>query len=109
MKVISDIINLKSQLDNCASLAFEKENDILSCIKSTDSGVKLRQKKAAAALLDLNNKKTKLRGEINSLLKALDNTSYENKKLSGAMIIKCIQSGIEGSKVRVLKQLYSSI
>jgi len=44
---ILNILKIKKKINNYEGLIFEKENDILSCIKSiNEEGVKLRQKKS---------------------------------------------------------------
>lgn len=107
---IKDIISLQNEISNYDNLIFEKENDILSCIKSSsEEGIKLRQKQAASSLLDLQNKQKKLKSKLRVLLKGLDSTSYQNKKMSSDLVTKCIWSGIFGEPFNQLKKLYKSL
>lgn len=109
-KKVQQILELNSQLSNLDSMIFEKENDILSCIKSiNEDGMRLRQKKAAVSLLDLKSQKETLQGELNELLKGLDSASFENKKASQNLIVNCIWGGVVGEEFGQLKAIYANL
>jgi len=104
---ILNILKIKKKINNYEGLIFEKENDILSCIKSiNEEGVKLRQKKAAISLLDLKRKKGELEGELVELCKAISYNSYNNKKANSKLISTCISLGITKEQLRELKNIY---
>ena len=59
---IENILNKQKELANCDNMIFEKENDILSCVKAVgEEGIRMRQKKAAVSLLELKNQKSIIR------------------------------------------------
>lgn len=107
---IQNILNKAKELANCNNMIFEKENDILSCVKAIgEDGVRMRQKNAAVSLLDLKNKKMIIQGEISELCKSLDSKSFASKKLSSRIIAQCISEGINKEDLGVLKKAFLNL
>lgn len=107
---IQKILDLNNQVSNLDSMIFDKENDILSCIKSiNEEGMRLRQKNAAISLLDLKKQKEEVQGELHELLKSLDSASFENKKATRELTINCIEKGIVGQDFSKLKTIYLNL
>lgn len=107
---IKNILNKQKEYLNCKDMIFEKENDILSCIKSVgEEGIRLRQKKAALSLLDLKKKKENIKKELKELCKGLDIKSFNNKKLSSNIISECISYGIGNENLKILKDLFKNL
>ena len=107
---IKNILNKKKELSNCEDLIFQKENDILSCIKAVgEEGMRSRQKQAAISLLDLKNKKEVFKGELADLCKSLDATSFANKKLSSSIVAECISEGVCKEDLSALKEAFKSL
>lgn len=107
---IQNILNKKKELENCNNLIFEKENDILSCIKSIgEEGIRMRQKNAAVSLLDLKKKKEILNNEIQDLCKGLSKSSFDKKKMSSELIANCISEGINKEDLKMLKEIFVNL
>ena len=107
---IQAILNKQKELSNCNNMIFEKENDILSCIKAVgEEGMRSRQKQAAISLLDLKNKKEVFKGELADLCKSFDATSFANKKLSSSIVAECISEGVCKEDLRTLKEAFKSL
>lgn len=107
---IQNILDKQKELSNCNNMIFEKENDILSCIKAIgEEGVRMRQKQAAISLLELKEKKKSLGKELTELCKGFDLNSFKNKKLSSQIVSECISSGIMSKELRELKEVYKSL
>ena len=107
---IKDIVSKQKKLTNCKNMIFEKENDILSCVKSiNEEGVRMRQKKAAISLLELKNDKKNLVNEISELCKSFDAPSFQKKKMSSSAIAKCISEGVCKEELNTLKEAFKSI
>lgn len=107
---IQAILDKQKELSNCNSMIFEKENDILSCVKAVgEEGVRMRQKQAAVSLLDLKNKKGVIEGELNELCKGFDSNSFVNKKLSSSIVAECISSGVTSEELRELKEIFKGL
>lgn len=106
---IKKIISLKKELSNCNDMIFEKENDILSCVKSIgEEGIRNRQKEAAVSLLELKEQKASIEKEIKELCKAIDEVSFNKKKLSSSLISKCISEGISRDDLVSLKEAFKN-
>ena len=109
-QVIKNILNKKKELQNCEDLIFQKENDILSCVKAVgEEGMRSRQKQAAVSLLDLKNKKEVFKGELADLCKSFDATSFANKKLSSSIVAECISEGVCKEDLSALKEVFKSL
>lgn len=107
---IENILNKQKELANCDNMIFEKENDILSCVKSIgEEGVRMRQKQAAVSLLELKEKKEALKNEISELCKCLDINSFNNKKLSSNVVSQCISEGIGKENLNLLKEAFKNL
>lgn len=109
---INKICELQKELDNYTDLIFEKENEILSCIKSVNQGelsLELRQKRAASALLSLKQQCEAKKQKITSLLKSCDLKSFSKKQMTSELIFKCITEGVNKEELSVLKKAYKSI
>lgn len=107
---IENILNKQKELANCDNMIFEKENDILSCVKSIgEEGVRMRQKQAAVSLLELKEKKEALKSEISELCKGLDTNSFNNKKLSSGIVAKCISEGMSKEDLNSLKNVFKGL
>jgi hypothetical protein len=109
-QAIKNILNKEKELQNCKDLIFQKENDILSCIKAVgEEGMRSRQKQAAVSLLDLKNKKEVFKGELADLCKSFDATSFANKKLSSSIVAECISEGVCKEDLSALKEAFKSL
>lgn len=109
-QVIKNILNKKKELQNWEDLIFQKENDILSCVKAIgEEGIRSRQKQAAVSLLDLKNKKEVFKGELTDLCKSFDAASFANKKLSSSIVAECISEGVCKEDLSVLKEAFKSL
>ena len=107
---IQAILDKKKELSNCNDMIFEKENDILSCIKAVgEEGIRNRQKQAAVSLLDLKNKKETLNKELADLCKSFDAASFTNKKLSSSIVAECISEGVCKEDLSALKEAFKSL
>ena len=107
---IQEILNKKKELLNCENFIFQKENDILSCIKSIEEeGIRSRQKNAAINLLDLKKQKEVLNDKLSELCKSFDATSFTNKKLSSNVVSECISSGVCREDLNALKEVFKSL
>lgn len=107
---IYSIISIYNIIKNYSDLIFDKQNDILSCIKSLEQeGVSLRQKKAADALMQLQKRKEKEVTKLKELLKSLDIESYNNKYISSKLLSECFYSTISKDNLNILKQLYKNL
>lgn len=110
MKKIEAILNKQKELTNYNNMIFEKENDILSCIKSVgEEGIRMRQKEAALALLKLKNQRKSCRKELKELCKGFDSASFMKKKLSSSMVAKCISEGVCKEDLNLLKETFKSL
>ena len=110
MKKIQAILNKQKELSNCDNMIFEKENDILSCIKAIEEeGMKSRQKNAAINLLDLKKKKEVLNNELADLCKSFDAASFANRKLSSSIVAECISEGVCKEDLDILKKAFKSL
>jgi len=107
---IQNILSLNKELSNCNNLIFEKENDILSCVKAVgEEGVRMRQKQAAVSLLQLKEKKENLQNQLQEVCKGLDINSFNKKKLSSSIISECIGLGINSSELKELKEVFKGL
>ena len=107
---IKNLLNKKKELSNCEDLIFQKENDILSCIKAVgEEGMRSRQKQAAVSLLGLKNKKKIFKGELVNLCKSFDAISFANKKLSSRIVAECISEGVCKEDLNTLKEAFKSL
>lgn len=110
MEKIQNILSKQKELHNCENMIFEKENDILSCVKSVgEEGVRMRQKQAAVSLLELKNKKEVLSSELSELCKSFDIDSFNNKKLSSGIVAKCISEGMNKEDLNSLKNAFRNL
>lgn len=106
---IQTILDKQKELSNCNDMIFEKENDILSCIKSIgEGGIRSRQKEAAISLLELKEKKTSIEKEIKELCKAIDEVSFSKKRLSSSLVSRCISEGISRDDLASLKEMFKN-
>ena len=109
-KKIQAILDKQKELTNCNNMIFEKENDILSCVKAVgEEGVRMRQKQAAVSLLDLKEKKAGFESELAELCKSFDATSFANKKMSSSMVAQCISEGVCKEDLSALKEVFKSL
>lgn len=107
---INRILDKKKELENCDNMIFEKENDILSCIKAIgEEGVRMRQKNAALSLLELKKNKENLQNELNELCKGMDSYSFKNKKMSSSMVAQCISEGVCKEDLNSLKNIFKEL
>ena len=107
---IQAILKKQKELFNCNNMIFEKENDILSCVKSIgEEGIRMRQKQAAVSLLDLKDKKAIFKEELAELCKSLDITSFTNKKLTSRIVAECISEGVCKEDLNTLKEVFKSL
>ena len=107
---IQAILDKQKELSNCNDMIFEKENDILSCIKAVgEEGIRNRQKQPAVSLLDLKNKKEVLNNELVDLCKSFDAASFTNKKLSSSIVAECISEGVCKEDLSALKEAFKSL
>lgn len=109
-KKIQTILDKQKELFNCDNMIFEKENDILSCVKAIgEEGMRMRQKQAAISLLDLKKKKEVLNTEFTELCKGLDTASFAKKKLSSSVVAECISEGISKEDLCALKEAFKNL
>jgi len=107
---INSILGKYKEFTNYNNMIFEKENDILSCIKSVgEEGIRMRQKKAAVSLLELKNKKTIVQSKLSELCKGLDVCSFNHKKMSSKLIATCISEGVTKEDLGLLKEAFKSL